>query len=66
VRLKSDHRRHGADRARSLDYCLHDELMPQVQTVKHTQGQHSRAGDLGVVGTMKQAHELKAKGKVKR
>src|SRR5260370_81206 len=53
VRLERDHRRHSADRARPLDYCLHDELMPQMQTVKHTQGQDGRAGDLGVVGTVK-------------
>ena len=52
VRVESDHRRHGPDRARAFDHCLHDELMSEVQAVEYSESQYGRTGDLGVVGTV--------------
>src|SRR5712692_4142170 len=66
MRLESNHGRHGADSARSLDHRLHDQLMTKMQTVEHAECQNRRAGDIGVVGTVKESHETKAKGKSKK
>ena len=39
---------------RALDHGLHDELMPQMQAVEHSESHHRGAGDLGVVGAVKE------------
>ena len=44
--------------ARSLHHRPHNKLVAQVQPVKYTEGQHSRALDLGIVGSVKKAHVL--------
>jgi hypothetical protein len=40
--------------------------MTQVQAIKHAERQPCRAGNLGVIGTVKKAHGLRQKEKVKR
>src|SRR5260221_10403610 len=40
MRLESNYGWHGADRARTLDHRLHDQLVPKMQTVKHAERKH--------------------------
>ena len=54
--LERDHGRHGPDRSGPLDHRLHDQLMPEMQTIKHPESQHRRAGNPGVISTVKEAH----------
>jgi hypothetical protein len=57
MRLKSDHSRHRAYRSGAFDHGLHDELMTQMQSVKHAERHHRRADNLGVIGSVKQSHK---------
>src|SRR5712692_4505922 len=62
MRLESNHGGHRADGARALNHRLHDQLMTEVQTVKHAERQNRRAGDVGVVGSVKESHNSKDEG----
>jgi hypothetical protein len=50
--LKRDHGWHRANFARALHDGLHDELMAEMQTVEHPEGDHGRTYDLGIFGSV--------------
>jgi len=56
MRLERDYGWDGASVMRTLNHGLHDQLMSQVQPVKHTQCQDRRAGDLSIVGSVEKSH----------
>src|ERR1044072_2135718 len=58
MRIESDHCRHGADLARTLSDGAHDQLMAQVQTVKHSEGEHCGTLNLGVVSSVEETHQV--------
>jgi hypothetical protein len=41
----------------AFDDGFHDELMTEMQTVKHAEREHRRARDLSVVGSVKETHK---------
>ncbi len=57
MRIESDHRRHGAHCARALNDGAHDQLVAQVQTVKHAEREHGRALNFRVVSSVKKTHK---------
>src|ERR1041385_1467785 len=56
MRIERDHSRHSARRARAFHHSLHDQLMSEMQAVKHAEREHCRSLNLGVVGSVKEAH----------
>ena len=58
--IESDHSRHCAGCTRSLNDSLHDQLVPEMQTIKHAEREHGRSLNLGVVSSVKETHFLVA------
>src|SRR5207245_11448357 len=56
--MESDHGRHGANCASSFGNSSNDQLMTKVQAIKHAERQHRRAGNVGVICTMKETHSV--------
>src|ERR1041384_1523483 len=56
MRIERDHSRHSARRARAFHHRLHDQLMSEMQAVKHAEREHCRSLNLGVVSSVKEAH----------
>jgi hypothetical protein len=50
--LKRDHGRHGANCSRALYDGFHDELMAEMQTVEHPEGDNGRTYYLGIFGSV--------------
>ncbi len=58
MRIKGDGSGDGTKGTSSFYHRPHDQLMPKMQPIKNTKGQHGRALDFGVVGAVKEAHKL--------
>src|SRR5207302_655917 len=56
--VESEHRRHSACCPGPFDYCLHDELVPEMQAVEHAQRKNRGSRDFGVVGTVEKSHPV--------
>src|SRR5437667_3165910 len=46
--LERKHSWQGADRVRTFNDRLHNELMDQMKAVEHTESQHSGTGEVGI------------------
>ena len=49
MRFEGNDRRNCARGARPFDYGLHDELMAEMQPIKHAKRQDSGARDVGIL-----------------
>ena len=56
MRIESDHSRHCTRRTRAFNDCTHDQLMTEMESVKHTEREHGRSLNLGVVSSVKETH----------
>src|ERR1700752_613887 len=54
--IERNHGGHRAGLSRTFDNSLHDQLVAQVQTVKHAEREHGRALDVRVVSAVKKTH----------
>jgi len=48
--------RNGAGCARSFDNGTHDQLMAEMQTIKHAEREHGRSLYLCVIGSVEKTH----------
>src|ERR1044072_8807502 len=58
MRIESDDSRHCARCTRTLNHSVHDQLVSEVQTVKHTEREHGRSMNSSVVSSVKETHQL--------
>jgi hypothetical protein len=56
--IECDHGRNGACGTRALNDGAHDQLVTEMQTVKHTEREHGWSLNLGVVSSVKETHAL--------
>ena len=56
VRIECDHGRHSAERMRPLDHSTHDQLVTEMQTIKHAEREHGWSLNFGVVSSVKETH----------
>ena len=52
MRIESDHSGNGAGLTRPFHDGAHDQLMAQMQSIKHAERQHRRSLNLGVVSSV--------------
>ena len=62
MRIKRYYRGHSAARACAFDHCTHNQLMPEMESVKDPQGQDSGSCDLGIIGPVKKTHRVMSDG----
>jgi hypothetical protein len=56
MRIKRNHSRHGTSGTGPFDNCAHDQLMTEMQTIKHAQREYRRSLNLCVVSAVKKTH----------
>jgi hypothetical protein len=56
MRIECDHCRHSARGTCALDNRAHDQLVPEMQTIKDTEREHGGSLNLGVVSSVKETH----------
>lgn len=59
MRIKRDHGRHCPHGARPVNNGAHDQLVPEVQPVKHAEGEHCRPLNICIVSSVKETHKRK-------
>jgi Fe-S cluster biogenesis protein NfuA len=57
MRFEGDNCGDCVNSTRALDNGLHDELMSEVQPIKHAECHNRRALNRGVLNTMKESHK---------
>src|SRR6185436_5091982 len=56
MRIESDDSRHCTRSTRTLDHSLHNQLVPEVQTIKYTEREHGWSMNSSVVSSVKETH----------